>query len=632
MKRLISALGLAAILAGWAGAGHALVINEINADPAADANGDGTVDAGDDEFVELANEGPDDIDLSGWTLSDAISVRHVFPAGSIVPAGGCLLVFGGGVVDPSGTPAATFGGAVIQNASSGSLSLNNTGDTVIVAEGAGYVVSYAYGPEAGDNQSITLDPDITGTPPLIPHSTAVGSAGTISPGLTVSWGMFPGASFLCFLDLDGDGYGDAGDSLTAELPPVGYVKNDADCNDADADIYPGATELVDGQDNDCDGQLIADEIDGDDDGYVPGTIDVGGWDGVGTVVGGDDCDDDNPDVHPWAEEICDGLDNDCDDEIDEGCLPFAIQSVRDVGNDQGRQVRLRWWRIGDDAPSVGADITSYNVFRRIDGNRHTPGGAKMPPGDWDFLGEVPASGEEVYNLVVPTLCDSTSSGICWSVFFVRARTADPYVYTDTPPDSGYSIDNIVPPPPTGLTVVYGEINVLAWEDNPAPDFAWFDIHRGATPDFVPTATSLVHQTQQLSWVDPEGTWNDYYKLVAVDDAGNQSDPASPQVLSGADHPAIPAVTALLGNVPNPFNPATTILYSLAKPQIVTLKIFDMTGRQVRELLSREARAAGRQEVIWYGRDDEGDAVASGVYFYRLEAGDYVETRRMTLLK
>lgn len=84
--------------------------------------------------------------------------------------------------------------------------------------------------------------------------------------------------------------------------------------------------------------------------------------------------------------------------------------------------------------------------------------------------------------------------------------------------------------------------------------------------------------------------------------------------------------------PNPFNPLTTISYELASAESVSLRVFDLSGRLVRVLVSGENLAEGRHEIIWNGRDDAGRQVVSGIYFYRLEAGTFIETRRMTLVK
>ncbi|MEM1176525.1 MAG: lamin tail domain-containing protein, partial [Pseudomonadota bacterium] len=163
------------------------VINEIHADPASDlpgdANGDGVRDFSDDEFIEIVNNTGDDVDISGWTLADGASTRHVFPANSLVYNGCSVVVFGGG------TPGGAFGNALVQVASSGALGLNNGGDTVTLSDGVEIISTTGYGGEGGDNQSLTLDPDVTGTEPRVRHSTAMGSGGALfSPG-TASDGM-----------------------------------------------------------------------------------------------------------------------------------------------------------------------------------------------------------------------------------------------------------------------------------------------------------------------------------------------------------------------------------------------------------------------------------------------------------
>ena len=86
------------------------------------------------------------------------------------------------------------------------------------------------------------------------------------------------------------------------------------------------------------------------------------------------------------------------------------------------------------------------------------------------------------------------------------------------------------------------------------------------------------------------------------------------------------------NYPNPFNPSTSIQFTIQEYEIIKLEIYNLSGRLVRILLRDVGYPAGRYEVAWDGRDEEGQLQTTGVYFYRLEAGDYKETRKMTLLK
>jgi hypothetical protein len=138
-------------------AGLQVRLNEILADPpadlAGDTNRDGERDASDDEFIEIVNCGPTEIDMSGWRLRDGTSVRHEFPdTGMIVLPGEFVTVFGGGT--PTG-----FGGRVF-TASSGGLSLSNSGDVVsLEASNASLVDIHSYGGEGGRDESIMRFPD-----------------------------------------------------------------------------------------------------------------------------------------------------------------------------------------------------------------------------------------------------------------------------------------------------------------------------------------------------------------------------------------------------------------------------------------------------------------------------------------
>jgi hypothetical protein len=131
-----------------------------------------------------------------------------------------------------------------------------------------------------------------------------------------------------YADVDGDGYGDPAVTAAACEPPTGYGADAADCDDADAGVYPGATEHCDGVDEDCDG--VADDgavdpstwyADADGDGYGDAAATATACEppsGYGTDA--NDCDDADAGVYPGAAETCDGADEDCDGTVDEGLL------------------------------------------------------------------------------------------------------------------------------------------------------------------------------------------------------------------------------------------------------------------------------------------------------------------------
>lgn len=103
------------------------------------------------------------------------------------------------------------------------------------------------------------------------------------------------------------------------------------------------------------------------------------------------------------------------------------------------------------------------------------------------------------------------------------------------------------------------------------------------------------------------------------------------ISSSKSSSTLPTEFALAQNRPNPFNPSTEISFSLPKPAEVTLSIYNILGESV-ATLAEGLRTAGTHAVTWDGRDKNGRVVASGVYFYRLDAGEFSATRKMLLLK
>ena len=104
-----------------------------------------------------------------------------------------------------------------------------------------------------------------------------------------------------------------------------------------------------------------------------------------------------------------------------------------------------------------------------------------------------------------------------------------------------------------------------------------------------------------------------------------------EVDKSAKAAVVPEGYALNQNYPNPFNPQTTISFTLAQSEAVRIDIINVLGRIVRTL-KNETMSAGTHEVLWNARSDAGVRVPSGMYLYRIEAGSFVDTRTMTLLK
>ena len=83
--------------------------------------------------------------------------------------------------------------------------------------------------------------------------------------------------------------------------------------------------------------------------------------------------------------------------------------------------------------------------------------------------------------------------------------------------------------------------------------------------------------------------------------------------------------------PNPFNPVTTLRYDLPENNMVNITIYDMLGRQVKTLIN-QAQDAGFKSIIWNAKNDYGKPVSAGIYLYQIQAGEYISTKKMVLLK
>ena len=134
-----------------------------------------------------------------------------------------------------------------------------------------------------------------------------------------------------------------------------------------------------------------------------------------------------------------------------------------------------------------------------------------------------------------------------------------------------------------------------------------------------TGQTAVGQSEGASYLETGGfwSWSSWGPAVGVDD----------EVLPGV----VPERFALSQNYPNPFNPQTHIIYQLPRAETVTLTVYNVMGQAVCDLVD-EVQGAGEHTVTWNGLDRAGRAVASGIYFYQLVAGEFVETRKMLLLK
>ncbi len=117
------------------------------------------------------------------------------------------------------------------------------------------------------------------------------------------------------------------------------------------------------------------------------------------------------------------------------------------------------------------------------------------------------------------------------------------------------------------------------------------------------------------------TWSQNGDRIRIDRLTTSSKNAS----------SLPTTFTLNQNYPNPFNPETTIDYYVAQGSHVELAIYNLLGDKIKTLVSGY-QAAGNYSIKWRADSDDGSLVASGVYFYKLTAGDYTDSKKMTLMK
>ena len=219
----------------------------------------------------------------------------------------------------------------------------------------------------------------------------------------------------------------------------------------------------------------------------------------------------------------------------------------------------------------------------------------------------------IYALAVSgtTLFAGTDNGV-----FVSTNNGASWTAAST----GLQANGIYPYPQITSLAVSGS-NVFAGANGGTPSGVYMSTNNGASwtmPDTGMTGYNI-HYTQLLVWgnrlyaLTESGIWYrplNQFGATGVNDASN----------------ALPARFSLSQNYPNPFNPTTTIQFSISELSIVNLKVFDVLGREVATLVN------GRMEAGVHQVSFDASRLASGIYFYQLQAGSFSQTKKLMLLK
>lgn len=338
---------------------------------------------------------------------------------------------------------------------------------------------------------------------------------------------------------------------------------------------------------------------------------------------------------------------------------FSSDGSRGIVVDHLNNIYITGASEGTSSTFVDIATIKYNINGVEQWVRRFDAGTKRDEGydvEVDDLGDIYVTGTsiigtDINNHDYVVLKYNPSGDLQWS-----ERYNGPDNYMDVPyivkldPDkniyiSGYSNDvgrnvDIVslkyiqsaPSAPTNLllTVIQaGEIK-LNWADNSLNEKS-FKIQR---KDNIDTAWALIDSVNAdvNQWTQAGLTLGRtyYYRIYAVNSLGasiNSNIVNTIITSTGNESTGIPAEYALAQNYPNPFNPVTKINYDIPKDGKVNLKIYDINGREVAALINNEIHTAGYYSVTFNAGN-----LSSGIYFYRLIANDFIQTKKMLLIK
>jgi len=334
-----------------------------------------------------------------------------------------------------------------------------------------------------------------------------------------------------------------------------------------------------------------------------------------------------------------------------------IAQIKDIPGDNGKQVQVVWnkfpaeassfnrlvsygvWRQDPLLPASGIPYQTASSFTEVIKNGTVGSQFVMAGVVWAYVASVPAANLAQYSYIAPTVFDSTKTGgMKFTQFYISGHTADPtYVYKSAV-DSGYSLNNLFPLAPSGIAASSNGQGVTIKWDQPSQrdgDVVQYEVFRGSTANFTPTApiATVNLANMYLDATVTSGTTY-YYKVRAIDNGGNKGDfsiEVSLKATSVEQLTGIPTEFSLGQNYPNPFNPSTQIRFGIPNQAFVKLMIYNVSGELVRTLVNTEM-SAGFYGVTWNGMNSDGQSVSTGVYIYRVQAGSFVSSKKMLLLK
>ncbi len=291
-------------------------------------------------------------------------------------------------------------------------------------------------------------------------------------------------------------------------------------------------------------------------------------------------------------------------------------SIQDVQNDQGGWVTVHFAKSLYDTDTLIHPVSKaeyYTVEENYDSI-------------WTAVGSTVAYGKSYYSVLVPTIKDSTMYSNGLIDFRVIAGMDEGNFVSNIL--SGYSVDNLTPNAPQNLSgyLIQDTVASLVWSSNQEEDFQYYSVFRSTDGINFESIYDLTDTT----YIDTFYIAADslFYGIKAVDYSGNHSTYSN-------------FVTFILNNIPNeggynldfrlhqnypnPFNPKTKIIFDLPELKKVRIDIFNVLGQKIKSILNKQI-PAGSHQVEFDARD-----LSSGVYLYRIKAGEYQQVKKMVLL-
>lgn len=597
-----------------------LTINEIHFNPAADANNDGNVGSVSDEFLEIINTADESISLDNWIIADNTEDRHIIESGTTILPGQALLVFG------RDTFVGDFGGADVQAASTEALSLNNSGDKLNIKTPANDVITYLEYPGDISGESLTLNPDITGDS-LYAHSDAdTDDASLFSPGTKIN-----GDPFLPFVTISG----------TAGWRMMAAPTTDMPISDLTA-FTP---------------------IQGFGDGHTRNFYTS--WSGS---------------EWEYPSSLSDSLENGKgfiiyffnNNTAESAELPLTI---RGTGSIQNTDVDIDLHANGD-----GWNLIGNPFDQAIDFGQTTVNGGSLA----SSVGQIYDPGSQSY-VTTTSIGDSVAA---WQGIMIENTDASSITIPSAsiieegnflkslPEEHSYLVLSVADPKQgvkDQFVLYFSESSELSWDDKDAMElppinetalsFSGIGTRDGS--EILQTQISLpidfseslniplriktyntgsvlelqiikkVNLGDRVSFLIRDENTGDQETLdetmifqIGLTESQNSTLSLIIQNSSSVSNEAgdQPERFEVFQNYPNPFNPGTMIRYQLPATSEVSVKVFDMLGKEIVTLVDK-SQASGSHSVHF-----DASALSSGVYLYRIETKFGSRTGRMVLVK